>query len=165
VIRWDANDRQRLRRLADRKWAHQVWRRDPRFTDLLPKVDATVAEIATDGTVDDRKALLRNLPLLQDRLAYYRSRREESLRVFVSGITSQTGTRLEVLLAVVGFTQPQITKAEGARLLGVSHPRMRQIVNRLWHHWGKAAPPAGVWQLQEWADQVRSSGLSRRRFG
>jgi hypothetical protein len=165
IIRWDAEDRQKLRRLTDRKWAHQVWRRDPRFTDLLPKVDATVAEIATDGTVDDRKALLRNLPLLKDRLAYYRSRRAESLRVFVSGITSQTGERLDVLLAVAGFTQPQITKAEGARQLGVSHPRMRQIVNRLWHHWGNAAPPAGAWQLQQWADQVRSSGLSRRRFG
>ena len=24
IIRWDADDRQRLRRLADRKWAHQV---------------------------------------------------------------------------------------------------------------------------------------------
>jgi hypothetical protein len=165
IIRWDAEDRQKLRRLTDRKWAHQVWRRDPRFTDLLPNVDATVAEIATDGSVDERKALLRNLPLLQERLAYYRSRRDESLRVFVSGITSQTGERLDVLLAVAGFTQPQITKAEGARRLGISHPRMRQIVGRLWHHWDKAAPPAGVWQLQQWADQVRSSGLSRRRFG
>jgi hypothetical protein len=40
-------------------------------------MDATVADIATSGMVDDRKALLRNLPLLQDRLAYYRSRRDE----------------------------------------------------------------------------------------
>jgi hypothetical protein len=157
IVRWDANDRQKLRQLADRKWAHQVWRRDPRFADLLPNVDATVADIATSGTIDDRKALLRNLPLLQDRLAYYRSRRDESLRVFVSGITGQTGTRLDVLLAVAGFTQPQITKAEGARRLGVSHPRMRQIVGRLWHHWDKAAPPAGVWQLQEWGERVRRS--------
>jgi hypothetical protein len=132
-----------------------VWRRDPRFSDLLPEVDATVAEIAGGGSIDDRKALLRSLPLLRDRLAYYRSRRDESLRVFVSGITIQTGERLEVLLAMAGFTQPQITKAEGARRLGVSHPRMRQIVGRLWHHWGRCAPPAGVWQLQEWADQVR----------
>jgi hypothetical protein len=155
IINWDAADRQKLRRLADRRWAHQVWRRDPRFTDLLPKVDATVADIATGGTVDDCKALLRNLPLLQERLAYYRSRRDESLRVFVCGITSQTGEWLEVLLAVAGFTQPQITKAEGARRLRVSHPRMRQLVGRLWHHWEKAAPPAGVWQLHGWAERVR----------
>jgi hypothetical protein len=94
IIHWDAADRQKLRRLTDRKWAHQVWRRDPRFADLLPKVDATVADIATSGTIDDRKALVRNFPLLQDRLRYYRSRREESLRLFVSDITSQTGERL-----------------------------------------------------------------------
>jgi hypothetical protein len=85
--------------------------------------------------------------------------------VFVSVITSQAGKRLDVLLAVVGFAQPQITKAEGARRLGVSHPRMRQIVGRLWHHWDKAAPPAGVWQLQQWADRVRFGDAARRRSG
>ena len=108
-----------------------VWRRDPRFADLLPDVDATVAEIATGATVDDRKALLRNLPLLQDRLAYYRSRRDESLRVFVSGITGQTGKRLEVLLAMAGFAQPRITQKEGARRLGVSRSRTQQLVRQL----------------------------------
>jgi hypothetical protein len=71
VVRWDDDARRKLRRIADRKWAHQVWRRDPRFVALLPSVDATVGEIATKGTIDDRKALLRNLPLLQERLAYY----------------------------------------------------------------------------------------------
>ena len=159
IIHWDAADRGTLRRLANRKWAHQVWRRDPRFTDLLPKVEATVAEIATGGNVDDRKALLRNLPVLQDRLAYCRRGRDESLRVFVSGITGQTGTRLEVLLAMAGFTQPRITQKEGARRLGVSRSRTQQLVKQLWHHWDKAAPPAGVWQLQEAADRV---GVRRR---
>ena len=148
IIRWDTNDRHRLRRLAGRKWAHQVWRRDPRFADLLPKVDATVADIAANGTVDERKQLLRNLPLLQDRLAYYRSRRDESLRVFVSGISQQAGERLEVLLAVGGVTQPKISKSEGARRLGVVPQRMHQLVNQLWRAWDKAAPAAGVWQLQ-----------------
>jgi hypothetical protein len=65
VVQWNAAEQRKLRRLADRKWAHQVWRRDPRFGDLLPNVDATVAEIATGGSVDDRKVLLRSLPLLQ----------------------------------------------------------------------------------------------------
>jgi hypothetical protein len=143
IIHWDAADRQKLRRLADRVWTHQVWRRDPRFADLLPEVDATVAEIATSGSLDDRKALLRNLLLLQDRLAYYRSRREESLRVFVSGITGQTGKRLEVLLAMVGFTQPRITQKDGARRLGVSRSRTQQLVKQLWRAWDKAAPTGG----------------------
>jgi len=155
IIRWDAVDRLKLRRLVDRKWAHQVWRRDPRFTDLLPNVDATVAEIATSGAVDDQKFLLRNLPLLQDRLRYYRGRRDESLRVFVSGITGQTGDRLEVLLAVAGFTQPRISQTEGARRLGVVPQRMHQLLGQLWRAWDKAAPPAGAWQLQEWAERVR----------
>jgi hypothetical protein len=144
-----------MRRLADRKWTHQVWRRDPRFTDLLPRIDATVAQIASSGTIDDRKELLRNLPLLQDRLAYYRSRREESLRVFVSGTTGQTGKRLEVLLAMAGFTQPRITQKEGARRLGVSRSRTQQLVGQFWRAWDKATPPAGVWQLQGWAERVR----------
>jgi hypothetical protein len=135
--------------------AHQVWRRDPRFGDLLPKVDATVAGIATGGAIDDRKALLRNLPLLQDRLRYYRSRRDESLRVFVYGITGQTGTRLEVLLAMTGFSQPRITQPEGARRLGVIPQRMNQLHTRLWYHWDRCSPPDRVWQLQEWADRVR----------
>jgi hypothetical protein len=67
VVRWDAEDRQRLRRLADRRWAHQVWRRDPRFADLLPEVDATVAEIATGGTVDDQNA--RRSPVVVETVA------------------------------------------------------------------------------------------------
>jgi hypothetical protein len=146
-------------------WAHQVWRRDPRFVDLLPKVDASVAEIATGGTVDDQKALLRNLPVLQDRLGYYRSHRDESLRTFVSGTTGQTGKRLEVLLAMVGFTQPQITQKEGARRLGVSRPRTQQLVRQLWRNWDKASPLDGVWHLQRWAERLRTSGLSRRRGG
>jgi hypothetical protein len=132
-----------------------VWRRDPRFTDLLPKV----ADIATRETVDEQKQLLRNLPLLQDRLRHYRSRRDESLRVFVSGITSQTGKRLDVLLAVVGFTQPQISQSEGARRLGVVPQRMHQLVRQLWRAWDKAAPAAGVWQLQEWVVRVRSASM------
>jgi hypothetical protein len=156
VVRWDASERRKLRRLADRKWAHQVWRRDPRFVDLLPNVDATVAEIATSGTVDDQKELLRDLPLLQDRLAYYRSQQGESLRVFVSGIAGQTGTRLEVLLAMAGFIQPRITQKEGARRLGVSRSRTQQLVKQLWRAWDKAAPPSAVWQLQKRVDQVRT---------
>jgi hypothetical protein len=55
-----------------------------------------------------------------------------------------------VLLAMAGFTQPRITQEEGARRLGVSRSRTQQLVRHLWHHWDKAAPPAGVWQLQEW---------------
>jgi hypothetical protein len=155
AIKWNTEERRRLRRLTDRKWAHQVWRRDPRFVDLLPKVDATVAVIATGGSIDDQKALLRNLPVLQDRLRYYRGRREESLRTFVSGITGQTGERLEVLLAMAGFAQPRMTQKEGARRLRVSRPRTQQLVGQLWRAWDKAAPPAGVWQLQEWAERIR----------
>jgi hypothetical protein len=37
VIRWDAADRQKLRRVTDRKWAHQVWRRDPPLRRSAPK--------------------------------------------------------------------------------------------------------------------------------
>ena len=151
VIHWDAGDRQRLRRLADRKWAHQVWRRDPRFAGLLPKVDATVAEIATGGNVDDRKALLRNLPLLQDRHRHYRAHRNQSLRVFVSGITGQTDQRLDVLLAVAGFTQPRITQTEGgptsrsdpAADEPAPHAPLVSLGPLLTTGWGVAAPEVG----------------------
>jgi hypothetical protein len=155
MVKGDAEERRELRRLTDRKWAHQVWRRDPRFENLLPKVDATVAEIATEGSIDDQKELYRRLPYLQDRLRYYRSRRDESLRVFISGITGQTGRRLEVLLAMAGFTQPRITQKEGARRLDVTPGRTRQLVGQLWRNWDRCSPPDGVWQLQEWADRVR----------
>ena len=140
------------------QWPHQVWRLDPRFTDLLPNADQTVAKIATDGATDDQKELYRRLPNLRDRLAYYRSRRDESLRVFVSGITGQTDQRLDVLLAVAGFTQPRITQSGGARRLGVIPQRMNQLHSRLWYHWDRCSPPDGVWQLQEWADRVRRQG-------
>jgi hypothetical protein len=165
IVQWGSQEQTRLVRLTRSRWPHQVWGKDPRFADLLPKADQTVAEIATNGETDDQKELYRRLPHLRDRLGYYRSRRDESLRVFVSGITGQTGERLEVLLAMVGFIQPRITQKEGARRLGVSRSRTQQLLGQLWRAWDKAAPPSGVWQLQEWADQVRSSGLSRRRSG
>lgn len=165
IAHWGSQEQARLRRLTRSRWPHQVWRLDPRFADLLPNTDQTVAEIAADGTIDDQKELYRRLPHLQDRLAYYRSRRNESLRAFVSGIAGQTDLRLEVLLAMAGFTRPRITQKEEARRLGVSRSRTQQLVRQLWHHWDKAAALAGVWQLQEWADRVHSSGLSRRRSG
>jgi hypothetical protein len=75
--------------------------------------------------------------------------------VFISGITGQTGRRLEVLLAMAGFTQPRITQKEGARRLDVTPGRTRQLVGQLWRNWDRCSPPDGVWQLQEWADRVR----------
>jgi hypothetical protein len=75
--------------------------------------------------------------------------------VFVSGITGQARRRLEVLLAIAGFIHPRITQKEGARRLGVSRPRTQQLVRQLWRAWDKAAPPDGVFQLQDWANQIR----------
>ena len=80
--------------------------------------------------------------------------------MFVSGITGQTGKRLEVLLAMVGLTQPRITQKDGAHRLEVSRSRAQQLVAELWRAWDKAAPPAGVWQLQDWADTARSASAS-----
>ena len=113
IAQWGSHERAQLRRLTRARWPHQIWRLDPRFTDLLPNTDQTVAKIATGGATDDQKELYRRLPYLRDRLTYYRSRRDESLRVFVSGITGQTDLRLEVLLAMAGFTQPRITQKGG----------------------------------------------------
>ena len=74
-------------------------------------------------------------------------------------LAEELGEDPDVLLAMAGFTQQRMTQKEGARRLGVSRSRTQQLVRQLWRAWDKAAPPAGVWQLQEWADRARDLGV------
>ncbi len=46
AIEWHHNQPARLQQVTTHDWARQVWRRDLRFDDLLPEVDATVHDIA-----------------------------------------------------------------------------------------------------------------------
>jgi hypothetical protein len=64
IAQWGSQEQTRLRRLTRSQWPHQVWGKDPRFAELLPNAHQTVAEIATDGTIDDQKELYRRLPYL-----------------------------------------------------------------------------------------------------
>jgi hypothetical protein len=57
-----------LRRLAGEPWADQVWWRDPRFRDLLPRGDATVREICLTGSPEEQRKLWDNLADLKARM-------------------------------------------------------------------------------------------------
>ena len=51
--------------VADEPWAKHIWHRDPRFAALLPKGDATVYDIATIGSLNDKRVLWGNLAVLR----------------------------------------------------------------------------------------------------
>ncbi len=66
AIEWHRNQSRELAALAgSESWTRQVWRRDRRFTDLLPRVDATVYDIAVGGHHADQRHLHRTLPALR----------------------------------------------------------------------------------------------------
>ena len=49
AIDWHNGPSNDLLTVAEEPWAHQIWRRDKRFADLLPTTDVTVAVIARSG--------------------------------------------------------------------------------------------------------------------
>jgi len=98
-----------------------VWRRDLRFRDLLPEVDATVHEIAISGHHTHQRHLLNTLPTLQKRLdKFARESRDEALIRYVSTNTGQSRQRTTRLLQSIALLEPTITGSEAGRQLGVS---------------------------------------------
>jgi len=68
-----------------------VWRRDLRFGDLLPGVDATVHDIAISGHHSHQRDLLKTLPQLEKRLDEFgRESRDEALIRYVSANTGRS---------------------------------------------------------------------------
>jgi len=146
-----------LKDVAIELWAPQVWFRDPRFIDHLPKSDATVQEIATTvqeiattGNAIDRRFLF-------DRLADLRVAidRQASLSLagavaeYVELITGQHGVRLEVLLARTGLDgHDPITAPVAGERLGVTYQRIHQLVQQLEGHRNRAMSSGGIWMPQ-----------------
>jgi hypothetical protein len=115
----------KLRTLAGEPWTAQVWWRDPRFRDLLPRGDVTVREICLNGSSEERRHLWGNLADLEvrvERLAA--SPLGEAVAGYVEAISGQHGIRLEVLLAYTGLSgRDPIMGREAGAILGVSYQR------------------------------------------
>ena len=121
AIEWHHNQPARLKQATTNDWTRQVWRRDLRFRDLLPDVDATVHDIALSGHHTDQRYLLKTLPKLEKRLDKFAGEsRDEALIRYVSTNTGQSRQRTTRLLQSLGLLEPNITGSEAGRQLGVS---------------------------------------------
>jgi len=165
-----------LEQLAAEPWTARVWRRDPRFTDLLPRCDSTVRRIAVDGDLKDRRVLWSRAGELKARVEQVAVLPlAAAVAGYVEAISGQHGIRLEVLLARTGLGGGEpILLREAAASLGVSGERIRQIVGQLYRHLGRARPPAGIWLPQVdtairdgWPDGYTPAAVeaTRRFFG
>ncbi len=145
AIEWHHNQPARLEQVTTDDWTHQVWRRDRRFGDLLPEVDATVHDIAISGRHSDQRSLVKTLPKLEKRLdAFARESRDEALIRYVSTNTGQSRQRTTRLLQSLGLLEPTITGSEAGRQLGVSPQRIYQLVGQIRHRIEQAQPPKGA---------------------
>ncbi len=134
AIEWHHNQPARLEQVTTDDWTRQVWRRDLRFRDLLPGVDATVHDIATSGHHSDQRSLLKTLPKLEKRLdKFAKESRDEALIRYVSTNTGQSRQRTTRLLQSLGLLEPTITGSEAGRQLGVSPHRIYQLVGQIRH--------------------------------
>jgi hypothetical protein len=142
AIRWHLDESKQLAAIAkDEAWTHQVWRRDRRFTDLLPRVDATVYDIAVGGHHDDQRHLHHTLPAIRERLAALAAEtRDPALIRYVSANTGQSQPRTVALLRRLGLLAPTISGSEAGRQLGVSPQRIHQLTNQIRHHIEQAQP-------------------------
>ncbi|MCH8129880.1 MAG: hypothetical protein IIC70_08285 [Acidobacteria bacterium] len=145
AIEWHHNQPARLEQVTTDDWTRQVWRRDLRFRDLLPGVDATVHDIAISGHHTDQRSLLKTLPKLEKRLdRFARESRDEALIRYVSANTGQSRQRTTRLLQSLGLLEPTITGSEAGRQLGVSPQRIYQLVGQIRHRIEQAQPPNGA---------------------
>jgi hypothetical protein len=145
AIEWHHNQPARLEQVPTDDWTGQVWRRDLRFRDLLPDVDATVHDIAISGHHTHQRHLLNTLPKLQKRLdEFARESRDEALIRYVATNTGQSRQRTTRLLQSLGLLEPTITGSEAGRQLGVSPQRIYQLVGQIRHRIEQAQPPNGA---------------------
>ncbi len=129
-----------------------MWRRDLRFGDLLPDVDATVHDIAISGHHTHQRQLLETLSKLEKRLDEFgKESRDEALIRYVSTNTGQSRQRTTRLIQSLGLLEPTITGSEAGRQLGVSPQRIYQIVGQIRHRIAQAQPPncAAPWLPQD----------------
>jgi len=93
-----------LASVADEPWARHIWYHDPRFAALMPKGDATVYDIATTGSLNDKRVLWGNLNALRAAVRVQASLSlPRAVAQYVEAISGQHGERLEVLLARTGL--------------------------------------------------------------
>ena len=145
AIEWHHNQPAHLEQVTIDGWTRQVWRRDLRFGDLLPGVDATVHDIAISGHHSDQRYLLKTLPELEKRIDVFgRESRDEALIRYVSANTGQSRQRTTSLLQSLGLLEPTITGSEAGRQLGVSPQRIYQLVGQIRHRIEQAQPPNGA---------------------
>ena len=145
AIEWHHNQPAHFEQVTTDDWTRQVWRRDLRFGDLLPGVDATVHDIAISGHHTHQRYLLNTLPKLEKRLDKFgRESRDEALIRYVSANTGQSRQRTTRLLQSLGLLEPTITGSEAGRQLGVSPQRIYQLVGQIRHRIEQAQPPKGA---------------------
>ncbi len=145
AIEWHHNQPARLEQVTTDDWTRQVWRRDLRFGDLLPEVDATVHAIAISGHHTHQRHLLKTLPNLEKRLdKFRRESRDDALIRYVSTNTGQSRQRTTRLLQTLGLLEPTITGSEAGRQLGVSPQRIYQLVGQIRHRIEQVQPPNGA---------------------
>jgi len=145
AIEWHHNQPARLKQVTTDGWTRQVWRRDLRFRDLLPGIDATVYDIAISGYHTHQRYLLKTLPKLEKRLdRFARESRDEAVIRYVSANTGQSRQRTTRLLQSLRLLEPTITGSEAGRQLGVSPQRIYQLVGQIRHRIEQAQPPNGA---------------------
>jgi hypothetical protein len=157
AVSWHHHQAKDLAAVGEReRWTRQVWRRDRRFVDLLPPVDATVYDIAVGGYHDHQRHLQQTLPALRDRLAELSAETaDQALVRYVATNTGRTRERTAILLQRLHLLEPAINGNEAARQLGVSPQRIYQLVGQLRNRIEQVQPPggAGAW-LPQWPDAV-----------
>jgi len=161
-----------LAAVASEPWAPHVWYHDPRFTEFIPKGDATVYEIATSRSTVDRRYLWNHLDELRVTIdAQAALDLRDAVRQYVEAISEQSGNRLAALLARTGLHgRDSITLTDAGCRLGVSYQRIHQLERQLRRNRGRAQPPAGIWmpQIAEaerdgWSNEFTPLGINAIR--
>ena len=124
-----------LASVAGEPWAKHIWHLDPRFaSSLLPRGDATVYDIATTGSLGDKRVLWGNsgCPPRSHRCPGRPHPRGRRRRVRCSDQRPGRRHDWRRCLPRTGLGgQDPITNRQMARRLGVSDQRASQIVQRL----------------------------------
>ena len=153
AIRWHRHESRELAAAAEAEpWTRQVWDRDRRFTDLLPRADGTVYDIAVAGHHNDQRHLHRTLPALRRRVAELAAEpRDAALIRYVSANTDQSRPRTVALLQHLALLTPVISGSKAGRQLGVSQQRIHQLVGQIRHRIAQTQPPgsATAWLPQD----------------